>query len=502
MEPASADAPHFHRFPYMTYVLLWINIFVFLAVLFFDGISYERLVLGPKLETLIFFGAKQNGLIANWEFERLFAPMFLHANLIHLGFNMYAFTQVGRFMEIMFGPRYLVITYVVGGIVGNIFSFAFIPSLGKSFQIFGSGQGHALLSVGASGSLFAIFLFLFVLQKYQVRLARETGIEEPRTNLGPLIVVNGFITFLVPNIDWACHLGGAVGGAVLGLGLSLHHAHLRRKYASVKFMAFGDTIPNPKFWLKPATWYWGLVALCVLLMGNLLRVTKAEKVLGVGLLAAANERLDERDVEYISQFENVLVHRKSETDPSNMLQGALALHAAGHYGAAQKVYLVLSFFHRQKVGTADFLAPSTAGVLAGAFEAASRGEPFVKANSSVGTSVPGVEFCAKPAATFRNLGFQLLAGLLWECAYEMDTKSDKYAASAVEAYWRSERQQLLFEFLHRVDSPGVNALRLSPTPLPSPALPTQPSPAPAPAPALPRELELDTNEPIPQGEEI
>jgi membrane associated rhomboid family serine protease len=436
------------------------------------------------------FGAKQNGLIANWEVERLFVPMFLHANLIHLGFNMYAFTQVGRFMEIMFGPRYLVLTYIVGGVVGNIFSFAFIPSLGKSFQIFGSGQSHALLSVGASGSLFAIFLFLFVLQKYQVRLARETGIEEPRTNLGPLIVVNGFITFLVPNIDWACHLGGAVAGAVLGLGLSLHHDFLRRQYASVKFMAFGDKIPSPKFWMKPRTWYWGLALLCVLLMGNLLRVSKAEKVLGLGLLAAAEERVDERDVEYIAQFESVLVHRKAETDPSNLLRGALALHGAGKYRAAQKVYLVLSLFYRQKVGTADFLAPSTADVLAGAFGAAERREPFVKTNSFLATAVPGVEFCAKPAAIFRNLGFQLLAGLLWECAFEMDSANTQYAASAVEAYWRSERPHLLFEFLQRVDSGGKDAQQALPSPIPLPS------------PTLPRELEFDTTEPIPKGEEI
>lgn len=477
----------------MTYVLLWINIFVFIAILVFDGFSYQRLVLGPKLDTLILFGAKQNGLIASWQLERLFVPMFLHANLLHLGFNMYAFTQVGRFMEMMFGARALLAAYLVGGVVGNIFSFALMPSLQTGFHFLGS-TGPAVLSVGASGSLFAILLFLFVIQKYQAKLASEIGIEEPRTNLGALIIANGLISFLVPNIDWACHLGGAFAGAILGLGMSLNHAWLRKQYQAVKFMAFGDKIARPKFIHRPSTWYGALVVFCALLVFNGFRVPFSEKILGKGILAAAEEFIEERDEEYITQFANVLVHRKAETDPSHLLEGALALHNAGKFRAAQSLYLALSLLHKYKLGTADFVAPATAAILSGAFEAASREVYFPLEKPINGKSVPNFDFCEKPATTFRGLGFFVLSGLLWECAYELNPKNSQFAVNVVEAFWRSERLRLMYEFLERVDamqvgkSWGVKWQLFLPRPESSPV--------------LPRPRELDTNKQLPTGEEI
>ncbi len=505
MEPASADASHFHRIPYMTYLLLWINILVFVAILLYDGLSYERLVMGPKLETLILFGARQNGLIAQWQLERLFVPMFMHANLLHLGFNMFAFLQVGKFLELMFGARTLLATYLVGGVVGNIFSFTFIPSLGKTLHIFGNTQNHAILSVGASGSLFSILLFLFALQKYQQRLARETGVEEPRTNLGPLIVANGLITFLVPNIDWACHLGGALAGTILGIGVSLNHIWLRKQYECVKFFAFGDKMPKPKWHSRPSTWYIGLAVICTALMLNIFRTSRSERVLGLGILAAARDNIEERDVQYISQFKHILVHQKADTNPSTLLRGALALHSARNYRAAERVYLTLIVLYKQKLGNADFLLPTTESLLAGAYQTAQQKMPFPGASSQNNQTAPGADFCLQPANTFRNLGFLLLSGLMAECAFEINPKETEYAVLAVESYWRSERQHLLFDFLDRVntlqnlnDSDSSN-MEGSQTQKP---LRQSPPPTSTPTPTLPRELDLDTNEPIPKGEEI
>jgi hypothetical protein len=277
-------------------------------------------------------------------------------------------------------------------------------------------------------------------------------------------------------------LGGAVGGAVLGVGVSLNHAWLRKQYESIKFMAFGEKIPRPPFWKRASTWYSGLAILSSVLMLSVLRVGFSERVFGKGILAVAQEPSEDRDVEYIAQFAGVLVHKTAETDPSRLLRGAFALHAAKNYAAAEKIYLALSILHKQRVGAPDFVSPATAGVLAGAYDAALRNVPFVhgmRGNSGGGQGAPALgsaldaAFCSQPATTFGNLGFHVLAGLLWECAFALNPSNEEMAVHVVEAYWRSERSQLLFSFLKSLEGP-----------------------------ALPRGLELDTTEPIPPGEEI
>jgi rhomboid protease GluP len=485
MEPASANASNFPRVPYMTYIILWINILVFASVLFYDGLTFDRLVLGPKLETLVLFGAKQNGLIAEWQLERLFAPMFLHANLMHLGFNMYAFTQVGKFLEIIMGHRTLLVVYIVAGIVGNIFSFALVPSLGSSLQLFGDQQAHAILSVGASGSLFGILLFLFIIQKYQERLARETGEQEPHTNLAPLIIANGVITFLVPNIDWACHLGGAVAGILLGLAFCFKHAQVRKQYLAAKFLAFREHIPSPSFFHRNTTWIGILALICAGLMTNITRVSQAEKALGQGLLAAAQNPIEEREVDYLAQYQTVLVNPKADTDPNHLLNGALELHKQGKYRTAEVLYLSLSLMHHNKLGSPDFLSSTTATIIGVGYEHARRGQPIPGITPPTNTTnlVLDAEFCNKPGDTFRNLGFMVVAGLLSECAWTLEPKRLDFAADVVAAYWRSNRGRLLFDFLDRMNSAEKHP------PLPA-GLP------------LPKDDTLDKNEADPESKEI
>lgn len=187
-EPSSTDAGYAYKPPFLTFVLIGINAIIYMMIQFQGGPTYEN---------LLKYGAKENGLIAEGEIGRLFFPMFLHASPAHILFNMFALYQFGRVFEVLAGARNLFVTYVLGGLLGNAMSFALSRSL----------------SVGASSSLFALLFALYVLERHQQKINLETTGIKTKTSLGPIIVINAIITFLIPNIDWASHLGVGSPGA-------------------------------------------------------------------------------------------------------------------------------------------------------------------------------------------------------------------------------------------------------------------------------------------------
>jgi hypothetical protein len=189
-------------------------------------------------------------------------------------------------------------------------------------------------------------------------------------------------------------------------------------------------------------------------MWQITRVTLAEKVLGKGLLAAAQNPIKERDVEYLQQFQAVLTAKNTDTDPTRLLEGALALHRYQKYRAAESIYIVLSVLYQNRIGSPEFLSTTNGTLIAVAYERARAHQniPGITDTPNKTQSQPDFNFCSKPADTFKNLGFMVLAGLLSECAWSLEPKRVELAANAVEAYWSSERSKLLFDFLGRINS--------------------------------------------------
>ena len=65
--------------PYVTYVLIGINVAVFLVEMFL------QCVLGwPYGQTILTLGAKENLLITSGQYWRLLTACFLHANFMHI----------------------------------------------------------------------------------------------------------------------------------------------------------------------------------------------------------------------------------------------------------------------------------------------------------------------------------------------------------------------------------------------------------------------------------
>ncbi len=183
-------------------VLLAINVVMYALEVYLSD--------GPlKAEVLLGLGANDASRVWAGEYWRLIASAFLHGNLLHLALNMQALFALGSWLEEELGALRLLLLYLGTALTGSAASVAF-----------GSGG----LSVGASGAVFgfvgALLALTFLAAGNQRRAMLAT-----RRQLFFVVVLNLGLGFWMNNsggpmrIDNMAHLGGLVGGLVLGVGL-------------------------------------------------------------------------------------------------------------------------------------------------------------------------------------------------------------------------------------------------------------------------------------------
>jgi membrane associated rhomboid family serine protease len=142
-------------------------------------------------------GALTGAGVAAGEWWRVGTAAFLHANLLHLGFNMFALWILGSRLEGYLGSgRYLVV-YVVSGLSGSAGALLVTNPL--------------VPTVGASGAIFGLLGSLLVLERRGVLLIGP---------IIPLLVLNLAFTFAVPGISVGGHVGGLVGGILATVALA------------------------------------------------------------------------------------------------------------------------------------------------------------------------------------------------------------------------------------------------------------------------------------------
>ncbi|MBJ7339357.1 rhomboid family intramembrane serine protease [Mycolicibacterium sp.] len=166
--------------PYVTYVLIAANVLMFILQKAVPGV-YEQLVLWPV------------GIAGRGEWYRLATSAFLHADLMHILFNMWALWVIGPALERWLGRTRFIALYALGGLGGSVLVYLLTPI--------------NVPTLGASGAIFALFGATFT-------LARRLNFDV-RWIVG-LIVINLVITFVVPSISWQGHVGGLLTGAALG----------------------------------------------------------------------------------------------------------------------------------------------------------------------------------------------------------------------------------------------------------------------------------------------
>lgn len=184
--------------PIVTKVLIGINLAAFLLTAFGGGsvfsLRFEALVDYATLG----FGIERDGTpigVEAGEWYRLVTGGFLHANLIHIGFNMYLLWLLGQVLEPAFGRFRFGLLYGVSLLAGSFGAILLDPTA---------------LTVGASGAVFGLMGAMVVAQ-------RAAGIDVWQSGIGGLVVVNLLITFAISNISVGGHLGGLIGGTIAAL---------------------------------------------------------------------------------------------------------------------------------------------------------------------------------------------------------------------------------------------------------------------------------------------
>ena len=192
------------------------------------------------------------------QWYRFITPIFLHAGIVHIGFNMLLQLTLGREMERVIGSIRFLLVYLCSGIFG--------------FVLGGNFAANGIAAMGASGSLFGIIAInlLDLLYTWGER-------ESPGKELAFIMldIIISFVLGLLPGLDNFSHIGGFLMGLVMGICL-LHSPNALRarasrspsdntvstKRSSKKTESFKSFAKEPVGFFKgrkPFWWAWWLV---------------------------------------------------------------------------------------------------------------------------------------------------------------------------------------------------------------------------------------------------
>lgn len=181
--------------PIATYILMAINIIVFLMMYFFGAGSEDNV-------TLVKFGALVGDYVTLGEYYRLITSMFVHIGIFHILFNMYALYILGPQIENFFGRAKFIIIYLFSGIIGNLLTIIFMPHY---------------ISAGASGGIFGLLgALVYFGYHYRVYLGNVL-----RTQIIPVVIINLAIGFTLPGINQVAHVGGLLSGYLITMAVGL-----------------------------------------------------------------------------------------------------------------------------------------------------------------------------------------------------------------------------------------------------------------------------------------
>lgn len=167
------------------------NIIIFLWM-WKEGVDTER----EYLE----WGANFSPFVNQGEYWRLFTSMFIHFGLLHIVMNMLALASLGPLVEMVLGFNKTLFVYLLSGLSGSLASVAFNP---------------LAISAGASGAIFGLFGAFIALLLRRRLVSRVPGHKPLRSAL-KVLALNVLIS-LLPQIDFAAHMGGLFMGFLLTL---------------------------------------------------------------------------------------------------------------------------------------------------------------------------------------------------------------------------------------------------------------------------------------------
>jgi membrane associated rhomboid family serine protease len=178
--------------------------------------------LGPQgADRLFLAGALIPVRVLQGEWWRLFTGPLLHADWSHLLLNAVALFVVGRPVEAAYGPSRFWLIFAGAGLAGAIATVtSSLPMQGTGpAAAFTAQMAAAPMSVGASGAIYGLIAAMIALGiKLWPRLTpglRKSLVLLPFMLLLAMLAVGS----LGSHVDTMAHVGGALGGLMLGLAL-------------------------------------------------------------------------------------------------------------------------------------------------------------------------------------------------------------------------------------------------------------------------------------------
>jgi membrane associated rhomboid family serine protease len=216
--PATSSVGRMHVLSVTTWLIV-INVAVFVvdAFLFQNGRGVTYMETLSPLFGLGYFSLST--AIGNLEIWRFITFQFLHANVMHLAFNMFALFFFGPFIESFLGRRRFLAFYLLCGVGGPI---AYLVLLTTKVLV----VSPATPMIGASASIFGVLIAAARIAPNTVVLIYGVFPMQLKTLAWVLLAIAAFTVLRYGNTGLhnaggeAAHLGGAAMGWLL-----IHNPH-------------------------------------------------------------------------------------------------------------------------------------------------------------------------------------------------------------------------------------------------------------------------------------
>jgi membrane associated rhomboid family serine protease len=212
--------------PQVTVALIAVNVIAFLAQGSFSlngsgtaasTISEKGELLGSGIQRAANGGGIEYLGVAYGEWWRIVTGGFLHANFLHIAFNMYLLYLLGQMLEPALGHVKFALVYFVSLLTGSLLVLLLVP--------------HSP-TLGASGAVFGLMGAAAVEMR-----ARRIPIMQ--SGIGFLIIINLALSFTISGISWEGHIGGLIGGALVMFILQLGERYRQQALALAGCIAIG-----------------------------------------------------------------------------------------------------------------------------------------------------------------------------------------------------------------------------------------------------------------------
>jgi rhomboid protease GluP len=294
--------------PWLTFALLTALVVVFGCELGL-GLDQPAGLAQPSVRTLMAMGASSRTLIvAGGEWYRMISAPFLHGGLIHLALNGFVLLWAGPTLEAVLGRVWFAAVYGVSAVAGVLVSLALNPP--------------SVVSVGASGALMGMVACMLVVSfHFPAGPARaEMQSIALRVLVPSLIPIATSVTG--QHVDFGAHLGGVLGGALIGLILLGNWPE-------------ADRLPGLR-WLAGAFAMAALAAVVVTTWLAANAFLRARHELDLRGMLMPNSQLPRTDAEWKAQVES-LATRYPHDPRLRLFRGAAMLEAGDFPGAEREL---------------------------------------------------------------------------------------------------------------------------------------------------------------------